>query len=437
MSFIDPIHGRIGIPSWLNRILNHPLVRRTMFIRQLGLKAYIDFPGAIHTRFSHLIGTMHLAGKLCDILVNKLSEIAEGKEVRDIINQQKNNIMIAGFLHDIGHGPFSHAIDFALKRVSKYTHEEISSKLIEEFSEIEAHADLKKISQIVSGKFEYPFITKIINGPIDVDKLDYLIRDSYHVGLKYYFDVELFMYKYALIGLEQKENLKKITLGLEYQEDDKTAITTAEIFLTIWRGMYDLVYYKDKSRVAEKMLEYAVLHLADEKDEFKNKLLDLKELSNLDDDSLLRELEKGDAFCQDILQKIRQGNVYKILFKEDLGNFANIPKFWDDCKKDPDNVGYILTQKICEEKGLSELEPAIICDIVPSKVLKEKISLSKINEETGEPYDLTEVSDILSSFKPKFELRICIDQEKISSEDNEKMKEEVKNIIKGLIEEWK
>ena len=92
MSFIDPIHGRIPIPSWLNRLLNHPLVRRTMFIRQLGLKAYVDFPGAIHTRFSHLIGTMYLAGRLCDILINKLNSVNEGREAKEILEQQKKNI---------------------------------------------------------------------------------------------------------------------------------------------------------------------------------------------------------------------------------------------------------------------------------------------------------------------------------------------------------
>jgi HD superfamily phosphohydrolase len=206
-SFIDPIHGSIKIPSWLERILRNEVVRRTMFIRQLGLKAYIDFPGAIHTRFSHLIGTMHLAEKLCETLYEKL----EKTEAADIIRDQKTNIMVVAFLHDIGHGPFSHAVDFVLKKFHGKSHEDFSSQLIEEkFQELNVNADLKMVSKLVTGKYEYPFITSMINGVIDVDRLDFLMRDAYHVGFKYHFDVEQFLSKYNLIGFEYEQDLKKL-----------------------------------------------------------------------------------------------------------------------------------------------------------------------------------------------------------------------------------
>jgi len=439
MSFIDPIHGRIRIPMWLNRILNHPLVRRTMFIRQLGLKAYIDFPGAIHTRFSHLIGTMYLAEKLCNVLINKLSKKEEGQEAKEVLQERKTDIVIAGFLHDIGHGPFSHAIDYALKRILNQSHEELSSKLIlEKFKELEPHADLGKVARIINGKYEYPFITKIINGPIDVDRLDFLVRDSYHVGLKYYFDIEHFIHKYTVIGLESQEELKRLTLGLEYTKDDKTAVTTAEIFFVIWRGMYDLVYYKDRSRIAEKMLEYAVLNKAQKDPGFKDIFEDIDKFSNLYDESLLSRLEKGNDFSSVIASRIKMGKLYEMVSKANIFNFAKNIECVNQLKGDPDDFSYKLTEKVCRELAY-EFEadvPPIICDVVPSKILKEEISLSMVNEETGAPLDLREVSDLLSGLQSRFELRIYVDKERIKEGDRHDNFKKIKKTAQEIIENW-
>lgn len=101
---IDPIYGNVPLPQWLIEINDREEIRRMMFIRQLGLKATISFPGAIHTRYSHSLGTMYLAGKVADILSKKASE--KGKSnIAQSLHENKNTIMAAGFLHDIGHGP--------------------------------------------------------------------------------------------------------------------------------------------------------------------------------------------------------------------------------------------------------------------------------------------------------------------------------------------
>lgn len=442
MSFlIDPIHVRIEIPTWLSRILNNPLVRRTMFIRQLGLKAYVDFPGAIHTRFSHLVGTMHLAGKLCDVLINKLvSRGEEGREAKDILTEQKTNIMIAGFLHDIGHGPFSHALDYPLRKIMKKSHEEISNKLIlERFGELEPHADLKKVASIVDGTYEYPFITKIINGPIDVDRLDFLVRDSYHVGLKYYFDTEYFIHKYTIIGLEFGEDPKRLTLGLEYSKDDRTAVTTAEIFFVIWRGMYDLVYYKDRSRAAEKMLEYAVLYKAEEDSDFKSLFEKEEKFSLLNDESLLSELEKKDDFSSKITSKIRMGRIYEIILKTDLSEFLeniHLVNQLSSSVSNSDDISYKLTEKVCQELNYESETPPIICDIIPSKVLKEEVSLSLINKETGEPYNLRDLSEIISSIKLRFEIRTYVDKDEINENHKRDNFQKIVETVKKIIEDW-
>lgn len=145
-----------------------------MFIRQLGLKSYIDFPGAIHTRYSHAIGVMHLAERLTDMLVEKEQNKGNVDTVANI-SGNKNNIMAAGFFHDIGHGPFSHVIDYILKKYSGLDHSQLVPKIISKFSDLDNWGiNQNKVHDIITGKHEYPFINHLINGPIDADKLDYI-----------------------------------------------------------------------------------------------------------------------------------------------------------------------------------------------------------------------------------------------------------------------
>lgn len=113
---IDPIHGKIELPQWLVRIKDEAPIRRMMGIKQLGLKAFVDFPGAIHNRYLHSVGTMFLAEKLSSLLVKK--EETSSKPRADLVENLKNNrnaLMAAGFFHDIGHGPFSHVLVSFLK----------------------------------------------------------------------------------------------------------------------------------------------------------------------------------------------------------------------------------------------------------------------------------------------------------------------------------
>ncbi len=118
----DPIAGKIELPSWLVRIKEEPAVRRMLFIRQLWLKAYIDFPGAIHTRYSHALGAMFLAEKTTDLLIQKMKRKSN---IEKSLESSKQQLIAAGFLHDIAHGPFSHAVDFAMRQISGKSHEDL------------------------------------------------------------------------------------------------------------------------------------------------------------------------------------------------------------------------------------------------------------------------------------------------------------------------
>src|SRR2546425_12520220 len=116
LTYPDPIHGTIELPEWFPVIANKESVRRMMFIRQLGLKAYVDFPGAIHTRFSHALGTMQLTKKLVSMLSDELEKSGQSGKASNL-KANLNSLMAAGFLHDIGHGPFSHAVDYPASKL--------------------------------------------------------------------------------------------------------------------------------------------------------------------------------------------------------------------------------------------------------------------------------------------------------------------------------
>jgi len=199
-----------------------------------------------------------------------------------------------------------------------------------------------------------------------------------------------------------------------------------------------LVYYKDRSRIAEKMLEYAVLKKAQKDPSFKDIFEDIDKFSNLYDESLLNRLEKGNDFSSVIARRIKMGKLYEMVSKANISDFAKNIECVNQLKGDPDDFSYKLTEKVCRELAY-EFEadvPPIICDVVPSKILKEEISLSMVNEETGAPLDLREVSDLLSGLQSRFELRIYVDKERIKEGDRHDNFKKIKKTAQEIIENW-
>ncbi len=419
---LDPIHGRIEIPSWLREIEKFPCVRRMMFIRQLGLKAYVDFPGAIHTRYSHSLGTMHLAGKVSKQLGEKIESKGEtGKQIAKNLEDNRNDLMAAGFLHDIGHGPFSHAVDFALKKIGKKSHEEIAAEIInDELVVLENHGITRPaVQKIIAGKHDYPFISQIINGQLDVDKLDYLLRDAHHIGLRYSFDIDHFVNSYTILGLE--ENLEKCDLGLD---DSTEALVTAEIFILIWKSMYDLVYHVKDSRIAEKMLEKAILRANSENAHFRNNFVTTSKFLTMNDDTLLSKLEREGGFAKSIVQKIRENKLYESAFEFPLKKIQLSGKFMADLE-DESTLSDAITLEICNDLKLEDYE--LICDIVKSRVPKP-INLDKYDKD-GEPVELGPNSDVISHIKQKINFKVYCNANVSKNHANDDIKKKVKESI--------
>ena len=169
--FNDPVYGFITVPDpFIHQIINHPYFLRLQRIRQLGLTSLV-YPGALHTRFQHAMGAMHLTMKAVETL--------RSKEV-DITEEEERGVLIAVLLHDIGHGPYSHALENSL--VHGISHEDISVMFFEKLNK-EFDGQLSTALKIFSDNYKKKFLHQLVSSQLDMDRLDYLNRDSFFTGV--------------------------------------------------------------------------------------------------------------------------------------------------------------------------------------------------------------------------------------------------------------
>ena len=225
----DPIYGLISIPnSLIFDIIEHRYFQRLRRVTQMGLTNLV-YPGANHTRFHHAIGCMHLMQKAVHILRTKNVAISE---------DEATALSIAILLHDIGHGAFSHALEYSI--VNGITHEEISLLFMKKLNE-EFNGQLSLAIDIFEGKYERKFFSQLISSQLDVDRLDYLKRDSFYTGV-----TEGNISSDRLITMM---NVKDDELVIEQK-----GIYSVEKFLIARRLMYWQVYLHKTSLSAETLL---------------------------------------------------------------------------------------------------------------------------------------------------------------------------------------
>ena len=225
----DPIYGFIQIPNTLIfDIIEHPYFQRLRRITQMGFSNLV-YPGANHTRFHHAIGCMHLMQKAVGVL--------RFKEVL-ISSEEENALYIAILLHDIGHGAFSHALEHSI--VSGISHEEISLNFMKKLNK-EFDGKLNLAIEVFEGKNPRKFLFQLISSQLDIDRLDYLKRDSFYTGV-----TEGNISSDRLIAMM---NVKDDELVIE-----EKGIYSVEKFLIARRLMYWQVYLHKTGLVAENML---------------------------------------------------------------------------------------------------------------------------------------------------------------------------------------
>lgn len=225
----DPIYGFITIPnSLIFDLIQHKYFQRLRRITQMGM-SYLVYPGAHHTRFHHAIGCVHLMQQVVKVLRFKGVTISENEE---------EALYIAILLHDIGHGPFSHAMEHSI--VNGVSHEHISLLFMEKLNK-EFNGSLTLAIQIFKGEYHRNFMLQLISGQLDVDRADYLKRDSFYTGVA-----------------EGNVNSERLITMLHVVNDnlviEEKGIYSVEKFIIARRLMYWQVYLHKTGLVAEQLL---------------------------------------------------------------------------------------------------------------------------------------------------------------------------------------
>lgn len=225
----DPIYGFITIPATLlYDLIQHPYFQRLRRIKQMGLSSLV-YPGAEHTRFHHALGCMHMMQKAVQVLRFKNVEISK---------EEEEALYIAILLHDIGHGPFSHAMEHSI--VENIHHEEISLLFMEALNE-EFEGKLALAIEIFKGNYPRKFLIQLISSQMDMDRMDYLKRDSFYSGV-------------AEGNINSERLVQMINVHNDVLVVEEKGIYSVEKFLVARRLMYWQCYLHKTSVGAELLL---------------------------------------------------------------------------------------------------------------------------------------------------------------------------------------
>lgn len=268
----DSIHGNLPLDPFEIEVLDYPQLQRLRRVKQLGFISLI-YPGANHSRFEHSIGTMHLASKLADQL--------------ELSKEDKDLVRIAGLLHDAGHGPFSHVSEAVLG----VNHEEITAFVIEKTSihdKLSEKFDTKEIIDIINGEGK---LGPIISGDLDMDRMDYLIRDSHYTGVAY-----------GVIDTERI--ISNLKLERELILDIK-GVQAAESALTARYLMYPSVYQHHTTRIINAMFRRCLRDLINQDS------LDPKDMYKYDDADMISICRHSEGLSREMMEKIDNRNLLK------------------------------------------------------------------------------------------------------------------------------
>lgn len=336
--FNDPVYGFISLPhDIIFDLIEHPYFQRLRRIKQLGL-THLVYPGALHTRFHHALGAMHLTLKAIEVIRSKGQEITA---------EEAKATAIGILLHDIGHGPFSHALEYSI--VKNVTHEDISTFFMEKLNK-EFKGQLDLAIEIFENRYHKPFLHQLISGQLDMDRLDYLKRDSFFTGVS-----------------EGVINTDRIISMLNVHDDqlcvEAKGIYSIEKFIIARRLMYWQVYLHKTVLSAENLVV--------------NILKRAKELA----------LKGEELFCSDALR-------FFLYHERDKDSFLNNDEvlFQFSELDDFDIMASIKMWRKSKDKVLSGLCRALInrslYKIQLSSEKPSQVQINKIKEELSDKYGL-------------------------------------------------
>ncbi|MDQ7960642.1 HD domain-containing protein [Flavobacterium lindanitolerans] len=378
--FNDPIYGFITIPdTLLYDLIQHPYFQRLRRISQMGL-SYLVYPGAHHTRFHHALGCMHIMQKAVEVLRYKGVIIS---------NEEEKALYIAILLHDIGHGPFSHAMEHSI--VENVNHEAISllfmNKLNEEFD-----GQLTLAIRVFKGEYHRKFMLQLISSQLDMDRMDYLRRDSFYSGVA-----------------EGNINSDRLIQMMNVVDDvlviEEKGIYSVEKFLMARRLMYWQAYLHKTSLVAENML-VRVLKRAKELSQkgivlpcsepllyfmqHKVELNDfddavLERFSQLDDTDIIAALKAWQNHNDFILSNLSKMIVNRDLLKIKLSSEKYTPEDVEDLKSKLTNFYRISQQEASYFIFKGKIKnQAYNKDVEPIKILKKDRTIEDVVEASDQ-----------------------------------------------------
>ncbi len=380
--FNDPVYGFISISSELIfDIIQHPYFQRLRRIKQLGLTEYV-YPGAHHTRFHHALGAMHLMGEVLDSLRSKGHSISE---------DEYEAAQVAILLHDIGHGPFSHALESSI--LQGVPHEQLSLLIFKKLNE-EYDGKLSLAIDIFTNKYPRPFFSELVASQLDIDRLDYLQRDCFFTGVSE-----------GTIGADRI--IKMLDLSDEKLVVESKGIYSIENFLNARRLMYWQVYLHKTSVAAEQMLISLfkrAKHLAQigeapfATEELKTFLeKDVSFLTIKNSDELLDKFARIDDYDVWGAIKIWKNSTDKVLstLSKNLLD-RKLLKVHLESDPFPASMKASLLQQTQDKFGLTkeEAEYFVIEDTVSNEAYISKGQNIWIKEKSGKIIDVAEASDL-------------------------------------------
>ncbi len=380
----DPVFGFITIPNdFVYDIIQHPFLQRLNRIRQLGLAPFV-YPGAQHTRFHHSIGAMFLMGEALKTLKEKGHVITE---------EEWNGALAAILMHDIGHGPFSHVLEHTL--VTRIKHETLSLLLMEQMNK-EWNGSLQIAIDIFTDSYPKRFLHQLVSGQLDMDRLDYLRRDSFFTGVS-----------------EGNIGSARIIKMLDVKDDklvvESKGIYSIENFLMSRRLMYWQVYLHKTAVAAEKMMINTLrrakeLSLKGEQlfaspalsyflknettlADFENYGEALQHFVLLDDNDVWSALKVWSYHTDTVLSVLSDGMVNRKLFKINIR----------DKEVDNEQIASYL-QSYMERFGITEHEATyfIASDSVATDMYNKEDDTIGILYKDGTVKDISKASDMLN-----------------------------------------
>ncbi len=392
----DPVYGFISLPNdILFDIIEHPYYQRLRRIKQLGM-SHLVYPGALHTRFHHALGATHLMSKAIHVLRRKGNEISENEETA---------VLIAILLHDIGHGPFSHTLEHEI--VKGVSHEEISLCFMKRLS-LEFDGKLDLAIQIFTNNYPKTFLHQLVSGQLDMDRMDYLNRDSFYTGVSE-----------GVIGSDRI--IEMLNVNNNELVVEQKGIYSVEKFLVARRLMYWQVYMH-KTVVASEVMLSSVLRRAKyltkegtklfaspafqfflENDytlhDFKNNSELLDKFAQLDDVDILGAIKVWQFEKDKVLSEISKRIINRRLFKIEIGNTLFIEEKIQKIKHNVKNnlnlknneLDYFISTNSLKNNAYNELHEGINLlmkngDIVEVSKASDNLNISALSKPVEKFY---------------------------------------------------